>query len=101
MVAVLLADVTPRLLPAFFLDVNKSHPFPEPWDLDPGTYCVRIDFPDDCWVSNGIYLIPSILASVERVRPAILLGAGGDAHVFVVRRHCVRRLRRVRAAVGV
>jgi hypothetical protein len=64
-VAVLIADIVPRLQPSCFRGMDRSLPFPGLCDLEPATYAIRIDFPDDCWVSTGLYLIPGVLATVE------------------------------------
>jgi hypothetical protein len=62
-VAILLADIMPRLPPGMHRNVRRELPFPGPSDLAIGSFAVEAEFESDGWFSTGLYLPAGVMAT--------------------------------------
>jgi hypothetical protein len=82
MLAMLIADLLPRVTPALFQNVDSSMPFPGRCDLETDSYHIHVDFLDISWVSTGLYLLPGVMATVETNHEVRGLWLQAGAHTW-------------------
>jgi hypothetical protein len=81
-VAVLLADIMPRMPPAMHEGVHRDVPFPGPSNLVIGSFAIEAEFESDGWFSTGLYLPAGVMATATIDGPrrecAIQIGSHPD-----------------------